>query len=84
LLEAHQGPWTYAAPTSSGIRTVGAYKQKYVEYEGGEREFYNLGADPYERTNKYPAATPPAGLASRLQALKSCAADTCFRAENGP
>jgi N-acetylglucosamine-6-sulfatase len=83
LLEAHQGPWTYAAPTSSGIRTVGTYKQqKYIEYEGGAREFYNLGADPYELTNKYPDAKP-AGLASRLQALKTCKAAACAAAEDG-
>jgi N-acetylglucosamine-6-sulfatase len=85
LLEGHQGSWTYAAATSSGIRTVvGTSKQqKYIEYEGGAREFYNLGADPYELTNKYPAATP-AGLASRLQALKTCKAAACAAAEDGP
>jgi N-acetylglucosamine-6-sulfatase len=85
LLEGHQGPWTYAAATSSGIRTVvGTSKQqKYIEYEGGAREFYNLGADPYELTNKYPAANP-AGLASRLQALKTCKAAACAAAEDGP
>jgi N-acetylglucosamine-6-sulfatase len=83
LLEAHQGPWTYAAATSSGIRTVGTNKQKYIEYEGGAREFYDLGADPYELTNKYPAAKP-AGLASRLQALKTCKAAACAAAEDGP
>ena len=84
LLEAHQGPWTYAAATSSGIRTAGTSKQKYIEYdEGGAREFYNLGTDPYELTNKYPASKP-AGLASRLQALKTCKAAACAVAENGP
>jgi hypothetical protein len=81
LLEAHQGPWTFGAPTSSGIRTVGTNKQKYIEYEGGAREFYNLGTDPYELTNKYPAANP-ADLASRLQALKTCKAAACAAAED--
>jgi hypothetical protein len=83
LLEAHQGPWTYAAPTSSGIRTVGTTKIKYVEYEGGARELYDLGADPYELTNSYVAATPPADLVSRVQALKRCAGNGCRAAENG-
>ena len=83
LLEAHQGPWTFGAPTSSGIRSVGTYKRKYVEYVGGEREFYNLNADPYERTNRYPAAKPSAGLVSRLHALKSCAGGGCRAVENG-
>ena len=63
---------------------------KYVEYEGGFRELYNLsppdtpGADPNEVTNSYNPTTPPTNLVSRLQALKSCAGSGCFTAENGP
>ena len=63
---------------------------KYVEYEGGFRELYNLsppdtpGADPNEVTNSYNPTTPPTDLVSRLQALKSCAGSGCFTAENGP
>jgi len=81
LLEAHQGPWTFGAPTSSGIRTVSPNEQKYIEYEDGTREFYNLGTDPYELTNKYPDAKP-ADLASRLQALQTCKAAACAAAED--
>ena len=83
LLEAHQGPWTYATATSSGIRTVGTYKRKYVEYNGGARELYFLGRDPYELTDRYPAATPSSGLVSRLHALKTCAGMGCRAPENG-
>jgi N-acetylglucosamine-6-sulfatase len=77
LLEAsrHGSPAYYGIRTSSG--------SKYVEYEGGLRELYQLGADPYELSNKYDAAAPPAALASRLQALKECAGESCRTAE-GP
>jgi N-acetylglucosamine-6-sulfatase len=70
-----------AAPPLSGILTREG--RKYVEYEGGVKELYNLGTDPYELTNKY-AGTPPADLASRLQELKSCSGDSCRAAEDGP
>jgi hypothetical protein len=59
-------------------------ERKYIEYAGGKRELYNLGPDPYELKNKYRSSSSlPAGLASRLRALKSCAAATCRAAENG-
>ena len=67
-----------------GIRTAGG--RKYIEYEGGFRELYTLATDPYELTNDY-TGTPPPNLASRLQALKTCAPDatvTCRAAEDGP
>src|SRR5829696_8046219 len=67
-----------------GIRTS---TDKYVEYEGGYREFYNLGTDRYEMRNAYRSTSPTSvqtGLQTRLQALKGCAGDTCRTAENGP
>jgi N-acetylglucosamine-6-sulfatase len=64
-----------------GIRTSAG--NKYIEYEGGFREFYNLSTDPYELRNKYSAARPPTSLAARLEALKGCASDSCRAAENG-
>jgi hypothetical protein len=60
---------------------VSPNEQKYIEYEDGTREFYNLGTDPYELTNKYPDAKP-ADLASRLQALQTCKAAACAAAED--
>jgi hypothetical protein len=48
------------------------------------KELYNLDTDPYELTNSYNPTTPPSDLVSRLQALKSCAADTCRTVEDGP
>ena len=92
VLEANSTAWRSAilleqrygrgsGVTFSGILTREG--RKYVEYEGGERELYDLGTDPYELTNRY-AGTPPAGLASRLQELKSCSGDSCRAAEDGP
>jgi N-acetylglucosamine-6-sulfatase len=69
------------SPSYRGIRTSGG--TKYVEYADGQKELYNLGPDPYELNNRYPATTPTAGQVSRLQALKICAADSCRAAENG-
>jgi N-acetylglucosamine-6-sulfatase len=76
----------------NGIRTS---TSKYVEYEGGFRELYDLtpGADPYELSNIYysaePTVPPRPDLKARLDALKSCAgaadasATSCKRAEGG-
>jgi N-acetylglucosamine-6-sulfatase len=80
LLEALPTPEGGDTPAYYGIRTSGGYK--YIRYEGGQKELYDLGADPDEITNKY-AGTPPSDLACRLQALKSCAVDACHTAENG-
>jgi N-acetylglucosamine-6-sulfatase len=78
-----EGPQYSSAPPYRGIRTLGTHRQrKYVEYVGSSaREMYYLGADPYERFNK---SAPPAALASRLGALKTCAQESCRTAENGP
>jgi arylsulfatase A-like enzyme len=54
----------------NGIRTS---TTKYVEYEGGFRELYDLSKDPYELKNRYNPHKPPADLAANLDALKSCA-----------
>src|SRR5215210_4641854 len=75
------------SPAYEGIRTISTGcvpKRKYAEYSGGVKEFYNLDADPYELTNAYNPTTPPSDLVSRLQALKSCAGNTCRTVENGP
>jgi hypothetical protein len=68
-----------------GIRTSG--DSKYIEYQGGFRELYDLTTDPYELKNSYNASAPPADLVARLQALKTCAGagpTSCSAAEDGP
>ena len=79
------------APAYSGILTSDG--RKYIEYNSGHRELYNLGSDPYERFNNYNPAAPPSALVTRLQALKTCRPETtdttnttvpCSVAENGP
>jgi N-acetylglucosamine-6-sulfatase len=88
LLEGSQNT-TYVpkSPAYRGIRTVipgtSSGGSKYVEYEGTERELYDLGADPLELANKYVASAPPAELVSRLQTLKTCKGDGCRAAEDG-
>jgi N-acetylglucosamine-6-sulfatase len=62
----------------AGVVATGPYK--YIEYESGDREFYDLGTDPYE-LNSNPSAAP-AALVERLSRLKNCAADTCRSIEN--
>jgi N-acetylglucosamine-6-sulfatase len=74
--------------------------RKYVEYEGGFRELYDLSpsADPYELTNTYssaaPAVAPRPALKARLDALRGCQPQDdpstpeverpCQAAEGGP
>ena len=75
------------SPAYEGIRTIstgGVPKRKYVEYVGGARELYHLDPDPHELTNSYDASLPPNALAARLQALKSCAENSCRTVEGGP
>jgi arylsulfatase A-like enzyme len=57
----------------------------YTEYETGEREFYDLKADPYQLDNSYPAQDPLliARLSAQLEALKGCVGEACRVAE-GP
>jgi N-acetylglucosamine-6-sulfatase len=69
-------------PSLYGIRTSDG--KKYIEYEGGFKEFYDLKTDPYELNNSYDANAAPADLATRLQALKDCVGATCRTAEDGP
>jgi N-acetylglucosamine-6-sulfatase len=81
LLEQRKGSESDSA--LSGIRTSGGIK--YVEYNGGFRELYNLTTDPYELTNSYyNSGRPPDALVARLQELKSCVGATCRAAEDGP
>ena len=57
----------------------------YVEYEGEEKELYDVGADPYQLENL--TGTRPeaeATLSARLEGLKTCARNSCRVAEDKP
>ncbi|MDP9438591.1 MAG: sulfatase [Actinomycetota bacterium] len=62
---------------------VTSEQRKYVEYDRGFRELYDLRTGPYEGQNIYNKSAPPKGLATRLDQLKTWAGPTCRAAENG-
>jgi len=66
-----------------GVRTA---QRKYVEYQSGFRELYDMETDPYELDNGYSAAEPTlvARLHSRLKALRACAGQSCRDTEDEP
>jgi N-acetylglucosamine-6-sulfatase len=76
-----------AIPDYSAVRTA---RHNFVEYGTGERELYDLDADPTELTNIFDRAsqTLRSELKERLEALKVCSradasATSCRRAEGG-
>jgi N-acetylglucosamine-6-sulfatase len=64
-----------------GIRTD---SYKYIEYESGDKQLYDLKTDPYEMENIYPSADSSllANLKMRLDELKNCSGEGCQEAEN--
>lgn len=70
-------------PPFAGLRTS---EYKYVEYDNGERELYDLRVDPYELQNVVGGAdrTLVNGLSSWLDALSRCAGPTCRSLEVAP
>ena len=69
--------------TFNGIRTR---DMLYVEYGSGERELYDLVADPHQLDSMIDDADPVmvATFAERLAALAGCAAEACRRLEELP
>ncbi len=67
----------------SGVQTV---RYTYVEYENGEREFYDLATDPYQLQNSYETMLPSLRdeLSARVPALRDCAGDQCRAVEALP
>lgn len=70
-------------PEFQGLRVSG---YAYVEYSTGERELYDLTKDPDELNNIAKTADPSllAALHQRLDDLRTCAGDSCRRAESKP
>jgi arylsulfatase A-like enzyme len=83
VLIEHHGPDLsgidpdFQQPASGSPRTYEAMRTRrflYVEYDDGEREFYDLRADPFELHNIVDALSPfdRALLHVELQRMKSC------------
>jgi N-acetylglucosamine-6-sulfatase len=70
-------------PPFFGIRLPA---QSYVEYADGEKELYDLKADPYQLRNLAGQAAPglSASYAEQLNALKTCQAAACRTFEGAP
>ena len=69
------------SPPYLGLRTD---QYLYVEYASGERELYDIQADPYQLQNLAATADPAllADLAAALDHLRLCTAADCRAAEN--
>jgi arylsulfatase A-like enzyme len=72
-----------APPNFTALRTP---QWLFVVYRNGERELYDLVADPYELNNIAATADPAlvASLYSQLQAMRACAGPTCRTADSIP
>jgi arylsulfatase A-like enzyme len=69
-----QSPWPPVR--YAGLRTA---SYKYVEYANGERELYDLAADPYELRNRASELAPAvrSRLSKLLAGLRHCAGQSC-------
>jgi N-acetylglucosamine-6-sulfatase len=91
VLVEHRGPDhsgqdpDYQQPASGNPRTYRAIRTRvflYVEYDDGEREFYDLRSDPYELRNVAGDLSPAqlAVLHRQLGRLGRCRRAACWRA----
>jgi len=87
LLRGKDPPWRSAVlleklgeGSFEGIRTE---THKYVEYDTGRKELYDLQNDPYEMESLHESADPALveDLNAKLEALKSCSEEGCREAE---
>ena len=80
FLEEGWRPQSPPVPTNKGVRTQG---HMYVEYDTGERELYDLRADPYQLQSKPRTGNEQlySTLGSRLNALRACSGEACRSAE---
>jgi arylsulfatase A-like enzyme len=71
----------------TGWNAIRTARWKYVEWETGERELYDLGGDPYEMTNLLFSGgdtTAAPALETRLHQLMTCAGPQCSEVEDLP
>jgi arylsulfatase A-like enzyme len=74
------------ADGQSAFWAVRTDTHKYVEYDDGDVELYDLEADPYEMESIHESADPALieDLKAKLEALKSCSEEGCREAEDTP
>jgi N-acetylglucosamine-6-sulfatase len=78
LIESPVNRFESAKHRYTGVRTA---TRKYVKYDGGFEELFDLGADPHELNNEAGNASYAADLAalrSMEDRLKSCAGPSCW------
>ncbi|MCI0477054.1 MAG: hypothetical protein L0Y55_12465, partial [Anaerolineales bacterium] len=70
----------------ANYQAIRVLQYTYVEYANGEKELYDLRADPYQLNNLAAKADPTLlrELAARLRELQTCAGDKCRAIENKP
>jgi arylsulfatase A-like enzyme len=70
-------------PSYTGVRTE---TYKYVEYQTGEKELYDLRYVSYETESLHETAGSPLiqELKAKLNMLKTCTGDGCREAEDSP
>jgi N-acetylglucosamine-6-sulfatase len=66
------------------FEAVRTQTHKYVEYDNGDVELYDLEADPYELESVHESAAPALleDLKAKLEALKGCSEEGCREAED--
>ena len=75
LIEGAKGTY-YERPAYSGVRRE---DEVYVEYESGDREYYDLVRDPHQLVNRPEAA--PQAMIEDLRDLENCSGAACRKAE---
>ena len=60
--------------------------QKYIRFEYGDKEYYDLAEDPYEIRSKPDSVDEPTRSywEQRLDTLQNCEESACRTAENAP
>ncbi len=72
-------------PIKPGYAGIRSRSHKYVAYDSGERELYDLLADPWELSNLAgQGRAEEVALAARAAALRVCKGKACRDAENPP
>jgi arylsulfatase A-like enzyme len=74
------------ADGQAAFEAVRTQTHKYVEYDNGDVELYDLESDPYELESVHESVDPALveDLKAKLEALKGCSEEGCKEAEDTP